>query len=134
MSESNDHRANKEPFTDDGSGTRSISIAAVESEQVLQTVFDLRPVDLRVYEELLRHGESTSDDIAESISRHRSYVNRALTSLRRCGLVQRHRRLLSDGGFRYVYEPRSREEVRKELQIGIEQWANEAKSQIEKII
>jgi len=134
MSESNDRTTSVESLLDDGSGTDAAPIEPAEPERVLETVFNLRPVDLQVYRELLEMGQATSDDLAQAINRHRSYVNRALGSLRQCNLVERRRQLLTDGGYRYVYVPRPRTEARQGLAEGINEWAQQARTELDELI
>jgi len=135
MGESNNHPLSTES-TAEWSETDAAETDPVEPDidRVLETVFGFRSVDLRVYNELLEQGPATSNDLACAIGRHRSYVNRALTSLCQQGLAHRQRRLLPDGGFQYVYVPKPRQEALEALDEGIEQWATEARARLHEVL
>lgn len=136
MSETNDRPFRSDPSFEDWTESETARIGPTETDidRVFQVVFDLRPVDIQVYHELCEFGKATSDDLAAEISRDRSYINRALRSLCRKGLAKRRRQLLSNGGFRYHYIARPREDARELLGEELEEWARETRENLDEII
>ena len=93
-------------------------------EEILACVFDLQPHEVRTYETVRRRPASTVAELADALDRDRSNVNRSLSTLREQGLVERHRRLLEDGGHVYQYDATPLPEVRTLMHDTLEAWCD----------
>jgi len=91
-------------------------------EHVLSCVFGVRDHESRTYLTLLDHPGSTVAELAETLDRDRSNVNRSLSTLREKGLVERRRRLLDSGGYVYQYTAIPVPEAKKRLHGALDEW------------
>ena len=96
------------------------------SEDVFETVFDLRPIDHETYHCVRANPACTTKDLASLLDRDRSNVNRSLAALREMGLVQRYRRILEPGGYFYEYQAVDADVLRSIAETAIELWAERA--------
>ena len=91
-------------------------------EHVLSCVFGVRDHESRTYLALLDHPGSTVAELAETLDRDRSNVNRSLSTLRDKGLVERRRRLLDSGGYVYQYTAIPVPEAKERLHTALDEW------------
>ena len=91
-------------------------------EHVLSCVFGIRDHESRTYLTLLDHPGSTVAELAETLDRDRSNVNRSLSTLRDKGLVERRRRLLDSGGYVYQYTAIPVPEAKERLHDALDEW------------
>jgi len=91
-------------------------------EHVLSCVFGIRDHESRTYLTLLDHPGSTVAELAETLDRDRSNVNRSLSTLRNKGLVERRRRLLDSGGYVYQYTAVPVPEAKERLHDALDEW------------
>jgi predicted transcriptional regulator len=91
-------------------------------EHVLACVFGIKSHESRVYLALLDAPGSTVAELAATLDRDRSNVNRSLTTLREKGLVERERRLLDPGGYVYQYTATPLPEAREMLHAALDEW------------
>jgi len=91
-------------------------------EHVLSCVFGVRDHESRTYLTLLDHPGSTVAELAETLDRDRSNVNRSLSTLREKGLVERRRRLLDSGGYVYQYTAIPIPEAKERLHDALDEW------------
>lgn len=92
-------------------------------EEVLRCVFGIQKHEARLYLELLNAPDSTVAELAETVDRDRSNVNRGLTTLMEKQLVDRRRRLLDSGGHVYQYRATAPEEARELMHDTLDEWA-----------
>ena len=92
-------------------------------EEVLRCVFGIQNHEARLYLELLDAPDSTVAELAETVDRDRSNVNRGLTTLMEKNLTERRRRLLDSGGHVYQYRATPPEEARELMHDTLEEWA-----------
>jgi len=92
-------------------------------EEVLTCVFGIQRHEARTYLELLDRPGSTVAELAESLDRDRSNVNRSLSTLREKGLAARQRRLLDGGGHVYQYSATPVDEARASMHETLDEWA-----------
>jgi len=93
-------------------------------DEVMACVFGIQEHEVRTYEALLDHPESTVEELASQLNRDRSNVNRSLSTLREKGLASRRRRLLDGGGHVYQYAATRREEAAALMHETLEEWAD----------
>ncbi|MUW14336.1 MarR family transcriptional regulator [Halorubrum sp. CBA1125] len=91
-------------------------------EHVLSCVFGIRDHESRTYLTLLDYPGSTVAELAETLDRDRSNVNRSLSTLREKGLVERRRRLLDSGGYVYQYTAVPVSEAKTRLHDALDEW------------
>ena len=91
-------------------------------EHVLSCVFGVQDHESRTYLTLLDHPGSTVAELAETLDRDRSNVNRSLSTLREKGLVERRRRLLDSGGYVYQYTAIDLETAKQLLHDSLDEW------------
>lgn len=89
---------------------------------VMTCVFGIQPHEARTYETLLSHPSSTVAELADTLDRDRSNVNRSLSTLREKGLTTRERRLLDGGGHIYQYSPTPLPEARELMHDTLDAW------------
>lgn len=92
-------------------------------EEVMRCVFGIPSHEARLYIELLDAPDSTVAELAETVDRDRSNVNRGLSTLMEKSLVDRRRRLLDDGGHIYQYRATPPEEARALMHETLDEWA-----------
>ncbi|QKY16663.1 helix-turn-helix domain-containing protein [Halorubrum sp. CBA1229] len=100
-------------------------------EHVLSCVFGIRDHESRTYLTLLDHPGSTVAELAETLDRDRSNVNRSLSTLRDKGLVERRRRLLDSGGYVYQYTAIPVPEAKERLHDALDEWVEGVHAAIE---
>ena len=93
-------------------------------EHVLSCVFGVQDHESRTYLTLLEYPGSTVAELAETLDRDRSNVNRSLSTLREKGLVERRRRLLDSGGYVYQYTAISVPEAKERLHDALDEWVD----------
>jgi len=91
-------------------------------QQVLACVFGVQEHESRTYLALLDSPGSTVAELAETLDRDRSNVNRSLTTLLEKGLVDRQRRLLDPGGYVYQYTATDLPEAKAALHEALDEW------------
>ena len=91
-------------------------------EDVLACVFDIQRHEVRTYLTLLDEPGSTVEELAGSLDRDRSNVNRSLSTLREKGLTDRERRLLDSGGHLYQYTATPLDEARELMHETLDEW------------
>jgi len=100
-------------------------------DEVMACVFGIQAHEVRTYEALLDHPESTVEELASELDRDRSNVNRSLSTLREKGLASRRRRLLDGGGHVYQYAPTPRDEAAELMHETLDEWAAYVHSRID---
>jgi predicted transcriptional regulator len=91
-------------------------------DHVLSCVFGIRDHESRTYLTLLDHPGSTVAELADTLDRDRSNVNRSLSTLRDKGLVERRRRLLDSGGYVYQYTAVPVPDAKERLHDALDEW------------
>lgn len=101
-------------------------------DHVLSCVFGIRDHESRTYLTLLEHPGSTVVELAETLDRDRSNVNRSLSTLREKGLIERRRRLLDSGGYVYQYTAVPVPEAKAMLHDALDEWVAGVHDSIER--
>jgi len=91
-------------------------------EDVLACVFGIQRHEVRTYLTLLEEPGSTVEELAGSLDRDRSNVNRSLSTLREKELAERERRLLDSGGHVYQYTATPVNEARELMHETLDEW------------
>jgi predicted transcriptional regulator len=98
---------------------------------VLACVFGIQDHESRTYLVLLEYPGSTVAELAETLDRDRSNVNRSLTTLLEKGLVERERRLLDPGGYVYQYTATPLPEAKELLHEALDAWVEQVHEAID---
>lgn len=91
-------------------------------EEVMSCVFGIEDHETRTYLSLCDQPGSTIEELATSLERDRSTVNRSLSTLQERGLVRRNRRLLDGGGYVYQYTAIALPDAKEMLHEALEAW------------
>jgi predicted transcriptional regulator len=102
-----------------------------ELADVMACVFGIQRHEVRTYHTLLETPGTTVEELAETLDRDRSNVNRSLSTLREKGLAKRERRLLDGGGHVYQYTATPLEEARELMHEALDQWAETVHDRID---
>jgi predicted transcriptional regulator len=94
-----------------------------EFTHILSCVFGIRDHESRTYLTLLDYPGSTVSELATTLDRDRSNVNRSLSTLREKGLVTRERRLLDPGGYVYQYTAVDLPTAKQLLHDALDEWS-----------
>ena len=93
-------------------------------QQVLACVFGIQDHESRTYLVLLDNPGSTVAELADTLERDRSNVNRSLTTLLGKGLAERERRLLDPGGYVYQYTATDLPDAKELLHDALDEWTD----------
>ena len=102
-----------------------------EFAHILSCVFGIQDHESRTYLVLLDHPGSTVEELANTLGRDRSNVNRSLSTLREKGLVERQRRLLDAGGYVYQYTAVDLPTAKGMLHDSLDEWADSVHAAID---
>jgi len=100
-------------------------------EEVMACVFDVQRHEVRTYQTLLDNPASTVEELAATLDRDRSNVNRSLSTLREKGLAERERRLLDGGGHVYQYSATPLPEARELMHETLDAWTEYVHNRID---
>jgi len=93
-----------------------------EFAEVMACVFGVQTHEIRTYRTLRSIPGSTVEELATTLDRDRSNVNRSLSTLREKGLAHRERRLLDGGGHVYQYTATPLSEARELMHEALDTW------------
>jgi predicted transcriptional regulator len=100
-------------------------------EEVMGCVFDIQRHESRTYRTLLDNPGSTVAELAATLDRDRSNVNRSLATLREKGLAERGRRLLDGGGHVYQYTATPLPEATELMHRTLDEWTTYVHARID---
>ena len=100
-------------------------------QHVLACVFGIHDHESRTYLVLLDNPGSTVAELADTLDRDRSNVNRSLSTLLDKGLAERRRRLLDPGGYVYQYTATPLPDAKELLHTALDEWVESVHSRIE---
>jgi len=94
-------------------------------ENALRCFFDLSPLEVKVYRDLLENGPGTAVELGKRIERDRSTAYRSLSRLVENDLAVKALRNRDGGGIFHVYEAVEPEQVQLMLRETIDSWYEE---------
>jgi predicted transcriptional regulator len=106
------------------------SVTEPELADLLHDVFGMSDTELEVCLCVMEGGTMTVNELAEQIEYDRSVVARHLNHLAALGVVEKHRRLIAQGGHVYVYQPVDPGVVRQRLTAAFVTWVRGATERI----
>ena len=72
-------------------------------QDLISCLYNLKPNDLQVLQEVARNEYATLDQIAKLVQRDRSSTHRCLSKLMSAGLLHKQSKTLKGGGYYHVY-------------------------------
>lgn len=99
-------------------------------DEAIQCIFDLNRLDIDVYKKLQEIGTVRTDEIAKYLKKERSTVYRSLQKLTSCGICQKIRKTLEQGGYYHMYKMQSDRTVRKEAERCLDKWYESMKQML----
>lgn len=100
-------------------------------QEVMSCVFGIQDHETRTYLSLLANPGSTVAELATTLDRDRSNVNRSLSTLLEKGLADRRRRLLDPGGYVYQYTATPMDEAKELLHESLDAWTAQVHDRID---
>ena len=94
----------------------------LKCRDVLQCIFDLNPLEIKIFRLLNRKGPMSANEIARETGKDRSTAYRALRNLQACTIVYKETDTLEQGGYRHIFYVVDPTEVRKEMESCLEEW------------
>ncbi len=103
-------------------------------EELVQCVFNLSPLEVKVYQLLVKEGPMRADDVGKKINRDRSTAYRCLRHLMGCNICYKEKKFLDKGGYYYTYTADPPKEVKVKLEQSITDWNNKMKKAVEAFV
>lgn len=104
----------------------TVPVESPDESHLMRAVFDISETELEVCRHLMSENELTVDELTGLVDRDRSVVTRHLNHLVELGMVEKHSRVLSNGGRVNVYSHRSADAVRRQFKLGLYTWLTDA--------
>ena len=108
-----------------------LEVEEPEFQHILSCVFGIHDHESRTYLALLDNPGSTVAELADTLDRDRSNVNRSLTALMEKNLADRRRRLLDPGGYVYQYTATPLPEAKEMLHEALDEWVETVHGRID---
>ena len=105
----------------------------LQSEAVLNHVFDVTRHEARTYRALHNLGETTAQELAEYLDRHPSNVYEGLDGLYEIGLATRRRRVPDHGGKEYVFASVPIEDAVQIIRDEFEEWVTQMRDELDNL-
>lgn len=107
--------------------------ARLTCADVVQCAFNLSEQDVRTYEAVNNLGRTRTEELGDVLGKDPSVVYRSLQRLVGCGVVQKHKEALGEGGYYYAYEAKPRGEVKAMLRACVEDWHSQMLRAIDRL-
>jgi predicted transcriptional regulator len=108
-------------------------VSTLNCGNMLECVFGLAPVDVRVYEALLR-GMERIEEISKAVGKGESAVYKSLQRLLIAGMAYRIKMPLERGGYYFIYKPAPKEKVAEEVDKVIQELCVRVKKTLEEFL
>jgi predicted transcriptional regulator len=109
-------------------------VVTLDCKNLLECMFGLSDVDLRVYESLQKLGEAKIEEISREVGRGENTVYKSLQRLIMAGLTFREKKILNGGGYYFIYKPVPRERVAEEVKRLTEEWCERVRRALEEFL
>lgn len=108
-------------------------VSTLNCGNMLECVFGLAPVDVRVYEALLQ-GMERVEEISKAVGKGESAVYKSLQRLLIAGMAYRIKMPLDGGGYYFIYKPTPKERVAEEVDRVIQELCVRVKKTLEEFL
>ena len=105
----------------------------INCDNVIQCIYELNKLDIKVYKTLQQTGEIRADELAKKLKKDRSNVYRSLQKLTCCRLCIKEQKNIKVGGYYHIYRPSKITNIKKELEEQINNWHKKMKSTLEEL-
>ena len=105
--------------------------SSIQCEDAIRCIFDLNDLDIKVFKILQNIGSGRADGIADIIKKERSTVYRSLQKLTKCGICDKKRKTLPEGGYYHVYELKTPNTVKKYAEDCLDTWYEKMKKTLQ---
>lgn len=102
-----------------------------DTESLVREVFGMSATDLELCRVLVAEGEATIGDLTGRLDRDRTSITRRLNHLTDVGVLDKHTRVLPEGGRANVYAPNDIDAVHRQLELGLYAWLDDALDLVE---
>ncbi len=101
-----------------------ISLASIPNtcEDLLHCLYDLKDLDLIVYQTLKKTGPIRADTLAQKLNKERSTVYRSLQHLTSCGICIKATKTLEKGGYYHTYSCKNMSDIKQVLEHQLDEW------------
>lgn len=100
----------------------------INCDNVIQCIFELNKLDIKIYKKLKEIGETRADELAKKLKKDRSNVYRSLQKLACCRLCIKEQRNIENGGYYHIYRLSNTTKIKKELEEQIDTWHKKMKN------
>jgi predicted transcriptional regulator len=105
----------------------------INCDNVIQCIFELNNLDIKVYKSLKKTREARADDLAKILRKDRSNVYRSLQKLTCCKLCTKEQRNIQNGGYYHIYKSINTTKIKKELKEQIDCWHKKMKNTLKEL-
>ena len=105
----------------------------INCDNVIQCIFELNKLDVKVYKILKKTREIRADELAKKLKKDRSNVYRSLQNLTCCGLCIKEQRNIENGGYYHTYRFSNTKKIKKELEKQINNWYIKMKNTLKEL-
>ncbi len=102
----------------------------INSENVIELVYDLTDLDREILLLLSENEELTSSEIAEEVDKNQSTAYRSLEKLFEYGLIYKEKQTIRNGGYYFQYSLRPIDKIKEETLQYIEKLYDETQKAI----
>jgi predicted transcriptional regulator len=102
----------------------------INCSNVIQCIFDLNKLDVKVYKTLKEIGEIRADELAKKLVKDRSTVYRSLQKLTCCRLCIKETRNIDKGGYYHTYKCNDISKTKREIERHIDSWYKKMKNTV----
>ncbi len=111
----------------------SFACREIELKDLIKCSFDMTKTDYTVFEFLMRNDKSFSiSNIASKLRLERSSVQKAIQNLVLRELIERRQLNLDQGGYKFYYSVRNKDEIKARIDEIIDGWHKKVKEAIKK--
>ncbi|MBS3781058.1 MAG: ArsR family transcriptional regulator [Candidatus Thermoplasmatota archaeon] len=108
-------------------------IEEIDSENVIECIYDLSELDKEILSLLSGDEELRSSEIAERINKDQSTAYRSLEKLSDCGLIYKEKHNIRNGGYYFLYSRRPLEKIKQEARKTVDRWYEEVVEAVQEL-
>ena len=99
-------------------------------DDIIRCIYEFNDLDIKVFKELKKIGESRANFLANKLQRERSTIYRSLQKLTSCGLCIKKSNKIKSGGYYHTYFCNDIKIVKKKVDACVDNWYNTMKNTI----
>ncbi len=102
-------------------------------DDVIQCIFELNKLDIKVYKTLKEIGETRANTLAKKLNKDRSTIYRSLQKLTCSELCTKNTKTITSGGYYHTYLCNSTKDAKEKIEQRIDNWYNKMKNTIKNL-